>query len=391
MKLKIATRYLNLLPIFLMVNIAWAEEPRKPSMSAVLTGTALTTDNSQISSEYLSSMDLVGILPLGNGDLNVHVEGATTVADDGVSAMIGESNGDAGSAADRDGEGRLQISELFYALPLFGNATMSIGMLDATAGLDTSDVANDETTQFLAGPLINNPTIGFPDYTIGIAINSEPESMGLGYNLFLGSSDGLADEDRNQNIGYSNNNNRYNRLFQLNREGKGIFAAAEGVWKGSGLTARLGMWINTADHAHLNPNPTDLDATSNNYGIYGVLNGSMDTGTWGIRAGWADPEVSEANWSLGVAMEYPINGVGIAGVGFMYTGVSNDLRNNPGENFVAADGMMVAEVYLRLDHLTDHLAITPLIQYVDNSGFNSSETAPTDVWIFGVRANVELP
>ncbi|KOR30077.1 hypothetical protein TI03_00440 [Achromatium sp. WMS1] len=378
MQLKVTIHYLALLPAcLLMTSMLWAEEPRIPSISAVFTATTLTTNKSQITSDFLSSMDLVGVLPIGSGDLNVHVEGATTVGDNDVSAVIGESNGDAGSATDQDGNGRVQISELFYALPLLNKGSISFGMLDPTANLDTSDVANDETTQFLAGPLINNPTIAFPDYTIGLSLDAEPESMGFGYHLFLGSSHGLGDDI---------NTSKYHRLLQLDQDGKGIFAAVEGVWKQHNLTTRFGVWLNSADNAHLD----DADKTSKNYGFYGVLNGSMDTSTWGIRFGWSDPSVSEANWSLGAAVEHPVNGVGILGIGLTYTIASDNLQDDPDNDFMAANNM-VAEIYLRLDKLTEHLQITPLVQYIDNSGYNSADTVPTDVWVFGTRFNVELP
>lgn len=96
--------------------------------------------------------------------------------------MLGEVNGDAGSALNGNGDGRLQISELRYALPVRDFGTLSFGLLDPTAFLDTtshanptagpdfSGIANDETTQFLGNSFVNNPVVEFPDYTLGAAI-----------------------------------------------------------------------------------------------------------------------------------------------------------------------------------------------------------------------------
>ena len=52
--------------------------------------------------------------------------------------------------------------------------SLSIGKLDQTSYLDANRVANDETAQFLASPLVNNPAIAFPDNGLGINMSIAP-------------------------------------------------------------------------------------------------------------------------------------------------------------------------------------------------------------------------
>jgi hypothetical protein len=371
--MKVITKNLFPLSICLSTGFTVAGDVDAPNISGSVTTTAQTASDNRVHDEIQATADLEGELPLGPGSLNFHVEGNTTPNnDDGISALVGEANGDAGSALDGDDQGRLQVSELFYSFSL-GEPTFSIGLIDPTANLDTDAIANDENTQFLAGPLINNPTIEFPDYTLGVSLDAEPENSGMGYHLFFGSSHGLGDTD----------NRDYSDLFDLGKKHKGIFVAGEGVWKTPALTARLGAWFNSSDHSSLGVSLENEphQGNKNNYGFYGGLNGSIGAGNWSLRAGWADPNVSEAAWSIGSAIEYPVHSSAIAGFGIVHTAVSSDL----GAEF---DDNLLAELYLRFE-LDAHLQISPIFQYVRNPGFdNTEEVVDQDQWIAGLRLHV---
>lgn len=358
-----------------VTGLTMAAESDAPSISGSVTATAQTTSDDRVDDEIQGSADLAGELPLGPGSLNIHVEGSTTTSNDGIAALIGEANGDAGSALDDQGRGRLQVSELFYTLNL-NEATLNMGLLDPTSNLDTDAIANDENVQFLAGTLVNNPTIEFPDYTLGVSLDAEPETAGMGYHIFVGSSHGLGD----------NTERDYADLFQLDADHKGVFTAAEGVLKAADLTVRLGMWWNSSDHAKLedlqigNDNDTIHD-TTHNWGLYGSLNGAIGSGNWSLRSGWADPTVSEAAWSLGAALEYPVYTATTAGLGVVHTAASDDLGPNVDDN-------LLAELYLRFD-IDTHLQITPILQYVRNPGFdNTEEVIDQDQWLAGLRLHV---
>lgn len=365
LKMQLTTKYLLVLPIYVFTALVVAAE-KNLDISGSITATGQTTNDDNIADEVQASADLAGELSLGTGSLNFHVEGSTTPKTKGISALVGEANGDVGSTLDDEDNGRLQVSELFYSIPL-GGPTLSIGLLDPTASLDTDAVANDENTQFLAGPLINNATIGFPDYTLGFTIDEEPENAGIGYHLFVGSSHGLADNvDRD-----------YSDLFHLNDDDKGVFVATEGVWKTPDITTRCGIWVNSGDFVKLE-NESD---TSHNWGVYGGLNAPVGAGTWGLRAGWADPSVSAANWTISAAVEYPVYTATTAGFGLAHTAASSDL--GPGY-----DDNLLAELYMRFE-LDTHLHITPVFQYVHNPGFDSTEEViDQNQWIAGLRLHI---
>jgi hypothetical protein len=354
-----------LLTAALLCAPARAEAPRDIAFEGGVTATLQGAANGSVSTEAQGSLDLVTLVPLGPGDLTLYLEGGTTQSQEGLAAWIPEANGDAGSAVDRDDKGRLQISELFYSLPVRG-FQLSLGLMDATGVLDSSLVAGDETTQFLAGPLVHNTTIEFPDYTLGLALSSEPGDRGLGFNLFLGGSQGLGD---NEDRGYS-------ELFDLGADGKGVFAAAEGVWSAGVLTGELGIWFSSAEHERLDGNGDE----ANNYGLYGLLDGPAGDGAWNLRAGWADPDLSEAAWFLGAVLEYPL-GPATAGFGIAHTGVSGHAGPDRGHN-------SVAEVYARFD-VSEHLQITPSLQYVRNPGFvDTGRELDRDQWLVGLRVNL---
>ena len=313
-----------------------------------MTAVLQAADDSRVDSELTASFDLVTTLPAGGGNWIVYVEGNTTPSKNSVSQRLGEANADAGSALDRDGKGQLQVSELHY-LRVFGAGALAVGLLDVTASLDNSAVANDETTQFLSNPLVNNPTIGFPDYSLGVVYNHET-GPDRGYTLALTSSHGLAD---NPHVSYA-------QLTDVSARGKGVFAAAEGQWPQADSQLRLGAWVNTADHPRLNGRP----GTEQNYGLYLVADGHWATGLWNLRAGLANEAVSPASYFLSAAMERPLNKATL-GLGIAYTGLSDHYQAPQ------RDDMLLAEVYLRFVP-RHHVSFSPAVQWLNNSGFDSS-------------------
>jgi len=306
------------------------------------------SNDSNIDAEATSSFDLVTTLPAGKGKWVIYIEGNTSPRTDGVSNQLGEANADAGSALDRDGNGRLQVSEAHYFYPL-GNGLLVSGLLDVTTSLDDSEVANDETSQFLSSSLVNNPTIGFPDYSLGVTYNRE-KAEDWGYTLALTSSNGLAD----------NPNASYSQLVDVDAEGKGVFAAAEGQWPVVSTQLHVGVWINTADHARLDG---DTD-TEHNYGLYLSVDGRIATSSWNLRAGIANDEVSQASEFLSAAIEYPFSSTTL-GLGIAYTGLS-DQDDTPD-----LDDTLLAEGYLRFTPYED-LSVSPIVQWISNSNFDAS-------------------
>lgn len=308
-------------------------------------------DDRAIKPELGASFDLVTTLPNGTGKWVIYIEGNTSPRSEGVSSLLGEANADVGSALDRDGNGRLQVSEAHYFHPINGGLLVS-GLLDVTTSLDSSEVANDETSQFLSSDLVNNPTIGFPDYSLGVVYN-RATGEDRGYSLALTSSHGLAD----------NPNASYAQLLNVGADGKGLFVAAEGQWPLAGTRLHAGVWVNTAEHARLDGG----SGTQQNYGLYLTVDGRLATGQWNLRAGLANDQVSPASQFLSAALEYPLDRITPAslGLGVAYTGLSTEIAT-PGQ-----DDILHAEAYLRLNPRED-VTLTPALQWLRNSGFDAS-------------------
>ena len=343
---------------------AVTEEEHPVAVEGGITAVLQRADDSAIDSELLASFDLVTTFPAGGGKWVVYVEGNTSPRNQGVSALLSEANADAGSALDRDGNGRLQISELHYFHSL-GEGLLVAGLVDVTGTLDTSEVANNETQQFLSTSLVNNPTIGFPDYSLGVVYNREFDES-RGYSLALTSSHGLAD----------NPDASYAQLVDVGADGKGIFAAAEGQWPAAGTSLHAGVWVNTADHARLDGRP----GTEQNYGLYLVADGRLADSQWNVRAGLANDEVSQAAQFLSVALERPMNKAAL-GLGFAFTGHSSeDATPN-------RDDMLQAEAYLRFAPRAD-VSLTPSVQWLSNSGFDASgQPLDSDQLLLSLRLN----
>jgi hypothetical protein len=313
-----------------------------------LTATAQRANDERARSEILGSFDLVSTLSNGLGTWTIYVEGSTSPRAEGVSSRLGEANADAGTALDRDGKGRLQVSELYYMRPIAG-IEIYAGLLDATGFFDASDVANDETTQFLGASFVNNPSIIFPDYTLGIALHREPSGHVPGLTVFLGSSHGLADNPRAS----------YAELVEVQEQGKGVFAAAELYWQINTHRLRLGVWNNSADYVRLD----ESDNKEYKQGIYTMYDGQLWNGRWNLRVGIANQRVSEIANFTALALEYPVWKI-TAGLGLARVGSSKYLQNSVGNT-------VQAEFYARVSLPWD-IDVTASVQMINNSGFDHS-------------------
>ena len=71
---------------------------------------------------------------------------------------------------DINGTGRKYLLELFYQKKI-GKLSITGGLIDSTAFVDTSRYANDELTQFLNSAFVNNPIAVLPSYNPGVYIH----------------------------------------------------------------------------------------------------------------------------------------------------------------------------------------------------------------------------
>ncbi|MCH9697059.1 MAG: carbohydrate porin [Gammaproteobacteria bacterium] len=281
----------------------------------------------------------------------------------GIASQLGIANADAGSALNSCGNGRLQLSELHYVLP-FAQGEVYLGMLDPTRFLDGSDIANDETQQFLGAGFVNNPLIDFPDYTLGIAYHYTASANQPGFAVFLSSSNGLGD----------NSSASYGQLINVHDKEKGLFSAAELYYPWKKIKFRSGLWLNTAIKPQIN-NPTEK---AKNYGIYTSIDASEGQHQWNLRYGYTNPDVTASNHFVAIAYQYQFKQAAL-GLGLAHqrmTHQSADSSNTPNTQ---------AELYLRINPAPG-LSISPSIQYLH--GQSSSQT-PQQLskrnWVAGLR------
>lgn len=346
-------------------NIAMMDQ-QQIAVEGGLSVTLQHADASGVDNDLFGSFDLVSILPAGEGEVVIYVEGNTSPLTDGVASQFEEANADVGSALDRDGRGRFQVSEFYYARQ-FGEHGLIVGLLDPAASLDTSEVANDETAQFLGASFVNNPTIGMPDYTLGIAYHLDSLQARPGIILMATSSHGLGD----------NPNASYSELVDVHDDGKGSFLAAEVDGQLGKVSWRLGVWFNSADHDYLDGS----GKTGSNQGAY--LNTDLDLDAvitqskLNLRIGMADEKVSTAANFFGLSLEAPMAN-NTLGVGLARTGASSKAGSNTAD-------MHQAEVYVRFD-LSDAFHVTPSLQWLENSGLMENEEDKSTI-ITSLRAS----
>ena len=322
-----------------------------------VTLTAMGTTFDGVDNEWFGSADFIATLPVSTGYWSIYIEAEANPDEQGIGALLPDANGDIGSALDEAGHGRIQLSEWHYRWPTLGG-TMTIGLMDAAGFVDTSEIANDEASQFIGASFINNPTIALPDYSLGLAYHTHSAHRQTGLTALLVSSHGLGD-----NPGVS-----YAELFKVGEGDKGFFAVLEGYQLFGDITARVGLWASSADDEKLAASISEDVAhnLAHNYGLYASIDGMGEQVSWNIRAGIANDEVSEATRFLSVAAQLA-QGENIVGIAVAHTWASNEFD---GDDFTQA------EFYYQWQ-IDEQFALTPSVQYLKDD--------QEDGVVYGVR------
>ncbi len=322
-------------------------------------------DDSRVDSELTASADLFITLPRNNGEWFLYVEASTSPDDDEVSSIYPTANADAGSVLDQDGNSHIQVSEFHYTFYMADERRLMVGLVNPSAWLDRSRIANDENTHFLNGNFKNNATIEFPDYTLGAVIRwlgseSRPE-----VSLVVASSKGISDlPDRS-----------YQDLLDISSDSRGAFVGTDAKWLRDRTTFRLGAWVRTGD-CPVAGRPNDFEK---NYGLYGVL-GWHDAGNaLNFRLGLANEDVSVATHFAAIAYERSTP-IGLFGLGVSRTRIANSFPQ------ADLDDVTAAEAFFRLPIGDTNGQITPSVQYVENPGFDAAgATSGSRAVVAGVR------
>lgn len=319
--------------------------------SGGVTAVGQAASDADLDAGATASADLIGELTSGIGRWTLFIEGSTAPATNSVAARIPESNGDAGSALDDRDRGRVQVSELKLALPVFTDSVVTVGLIDPPSYVDQSRFASDENTQFLGTAFVQNPTIGFPDYTLGAVYELPVHPGSTGFTALVSSSHGLADAP----------GRTYRGLADVGDHGRGVFAAMSGGWRAGTWRTRLGVWVNTADYERL-----DGTGVESNYGIYLLQGAALPAGDFSIRAGLANPQVSLGQAYLAVTWRRTWSDW-VLGLGAAETFASSDAPANTQDS-------VNAEMYLRWT-VRPGVFLTPALQFFRNPSLDASGTA----------------
>jgi len=295
-----------------------------------------------------------------------------------------------GTNDDAGGDRSIDVTEAWYEQALAGGRLrLRLGKVDLTSGFecqgspaafDGNAYANDETTQFLASPLVNNAAIPFPDNGVGAYGYWEPVD---GWYLAAGVADAEADA---RETGFTTAFSGPERTFSIYETGAAVdLPCGERRLPGA---YRVGFWVNHyAEYLDGRGSRRDVP------GFYVSLDQMLlkeqadpeDEQGLGafLRYAGADEDTSEVYrfWSGGVQYRGPFAGrdEDVLGVGFGYG------RLAPDAGFTA-DHETILETYYSIQ-VTPWLAVSPHVQHVVNPG---GDDAVDDATVLGVRVQASF-
>ena len=334
------------------------------------------------------TQDLSGLFGSEKSRLYLHAEGGfgkLGIDDTSVGSFFGVND-------DYLGRRSLDLVEVWYEQGFVDDELrIRLGKLDITGGFqcrgcpvsfDGNSYANDETTQFLNGSLVNNPTIPFPDYGLSAIALWNPVEYWYGS---LGVVDAQAD---GRQTGFNTAFNDEDYYFYVLETGFTPHLHCDnGIMPGA---YRAGLWYD--------PQPKSaadgLEKRRDDLGVYlstdqmlsKEINDPDDTqglGTF-FRYGCANSERNEMTGFFSGGLQY--QGLfqdrddDVAAVGFSHGTFSDKVTD------FTKDYESVVEVYYNA-RITDQFNLTPSLQYVSNPGGVSDVS---DAVIFAIRAQVSF-
>lgn len=348
----------------------------------------LSTDSRK--GEFAGSYDLEVTFDLQRlmnmeGFFYLHGEGGWTDSEgiDGVS--VGSAFG---VNADAIGNRTFDIVEFYYETAFWDNTfRLRIGKLDMTGGFecrgcpvsfDGSMYANDEVTQFLNGALVNNPTIPFPDYGLGVILHWNPVED---WYLSVGAADAQSD---GRETGFNTAFHEEDYFLYIAETGiTPQLDSANGPMQGA---YRIGFWYDPQPKAY-SDGPEERD----DHGFYVSCdqmlakenNTADDTQGLGgfFRYGWAPEDKNDLAhfYSFGVQYQGLFDGRDDDVLGLGY---ANGIFSDKASDTYPEDYESVFEAYYSAQ-ITRWMTLSPSVQYVTNPGGAGSVS---DAVVLGLRA-----
>ncbi len=216
-----------------------------------------------------------------DGLVMVYLEAVGNNGPDSALGTFSGLNGDAGSS-----DSSVSVLEAYYEQELFdGRLAFTVGKIDLTNYFDTNEVANDETTQFLAGAFVNSAVLDTPDNGPGIrATYSICDCLDIGIGVQSGDGDG---------------NFIFDRVFAISElDYKTQINGLEGNWR---------AYISMHGNRHEVGNNEEHDECVG-FG-FSADQKLSETITWFGRVGFTDEHIAQNQtewvWSSGIQFETP--------------------------------------------------------------------------------------
>jgi porin len=330
------------------------------------------------------SADLEKLLGFEGGGLFVHVES-------GWPDTEGIDGGSVGSVfgvnADAIGNRTMDIKQLFYEGVLFSdNLTLTVGKIDFTGVFDCSAYADDECSQFLNAAFVDNPTIPFSDYSLGVVL-----TWGLTESWYImgGVADAQADGRETGFRTTFHDEDYFLYIFETGVTPQ--LASADRALQG---TYRVGFWNDPQPKA----NSDSTKSYRDDVGFYVSCDQMMakenadpeDSQGLGafLRYGYANSKKNDITnfWSVGLQYQGLLDGRDddVLGLGFAQGIFSNSVSTTYTEDYENA-----IELYYNAA-ITPWLAVSPSVQYITNlSKPDNAETAD-DAVVLGIRVQMSF-
>jgi len=260
-------------------------------------------------------------------------------------------NGDAGSLQDSDGVDRVSVREAWMGGDYFNEHVKAVvGKIDLTNYFDTNAVANDETSELLSNAFVNNPTLQQPRNGPGAtAFYDTKKSIRIGAGIQSPSDSGTRIGDRPYAIAEID----YNTHLFFGREGN---YRLWGRMNGSRRHDNKGFGM-SLDQV--------LIPTLTAFARYGLNN--------------QEGAINRYAWSTGFEKRKLLSSrpLDVLGMAFgQQEGIATKIDT-------------LSEIYYRF-FLTDHLALSPHLQWLIRSSRPDDLGREENVFVVGLRSQVDF-
>lgn len=324
----------------------------------------------------------------GGGSVYMHAEGWWPKSQGIDGPSVGSVFGVNGDAMPRDA---LVVTEMYWEQSLLdGSLILRVGKMDPTGGFqcrgcpvafDGNAYANDETSQFLNGALVNNPTIPFPDYALGITAYWEPWE---GFYVGAGVLDAQNDY---RETGFKTAFGDEDYYFYIAEAGiTPQLESSNGPLQGA---YRIGVWNDPQPKGHSDATKLWRDDTGLYLSCDQMLvkeNAEAEDGQglgMFFRYGYAPSRANDVTqfWSVGCQCQGLFEGRDddVLGVGYAHGAFSDHAKSSYPQDYES-----VLEVYYNLQ-VAEGIDVTPSLQYVSHP---AGASGVSDAVVLGLRTQV---